>query len=182
MIKKIMFWIWAVVPMVAVIATYSGGINDMFTSEVHAQVPEVKVKTIDKTPEKIEELKADVVKRLTDCENGNFTEDDAPVIWDNNSGNTLTGKNIPSYGELQWKTGTIIDEIKARDSITLTSKEAKLLAFDTPKAQELAIFTIFVHGGKGIEHWYNCSNNPKYFPHGGKAEVEWIKRLEEVIN
>lgn len=176
-LKTVWFWCKVALPIVGLTLWF--GVMPFRSSTVSAEVPQVK--TIDLTPQKLEAMKVDVVKRLTDCENSHYTEDDAIVIYDNNAAGSLQGKDVWSYGELQWKLGTILDEVKARDGITITAKEAKLLAFDTPKAQSLAKFTIFVNKGKGIEHWYNCANNPKFFPDGGAAEVKWIKKLEGTI-
>ena len=162
-IKRAVLWI-ASVAVVAGIATTFVSYN-----EVEAQNPEIKV--IDLTPEKIESLKDDVVARLLSCESAGHKEDDAIIMYDNNKAGTLTGKNVWSIGQLQWKVSTIVRYAQMRDNKVLTQKEAVLLALDTNEASKLAKYVIFDTDG-GIWNWQNCADKLNL-----GAEVSAIKKL-----
>lgn len=166
-LKRAVMW----VASVAVVA----GVATTFVSygEVEAQNPEIKV--VDLTPEKIEVLKTDLVERLTQCEGMHYTEEDAIVTYDNNPKETLRGKNVWSFGLLQWKVSTIQSQVKLRDGKDITQKEAVLLALDTSEAQALAKYTIFSgKDAKGIGHWHGCAEK-----HDLYGEVKMIQRLEK---
>lgn len=148
--------------------TASFGAAFMSTSTVTAT-------TVNLLPEKLEELKDDLVNRLADCENGHYTEDDAIVMYDNNAAGSLNGKNVFSFGEMQWKVSTIQHQVKLRDGHSITQKEAVLIALNTSEAKKLAKFTIFSgKDSKGVGHWHNCATKLGLY-----EEVKVIKKLSQ---
>lgn len=139
------------------------------TSTVSANLPEKEV--VDNTPEKIAVLKADVITRLAQCESAGHSEDYGLITWDNNAAGTLSARNIPSVGNLQFKVTTVQRYHKERTREELTGKEALLLALDYDRAADLATWIIFETQG-GIWNWKNCSDKL-----GLSAEVTIIKKL-----
>ena len=137
---------------------------------VEAAVPEVQI--IDRTPEKIAELKSSVIDRLLACESAGHGEDEAIILYDNNKAGSLKGKNVFSLGQLQFKVSTVQKYVKDRTGHGITQKEAVLLALDTEAARDLAEWIIFETQG-GIFNWLNCSNK-----HGLEAEVTIIKKFD----
>jgi hypothetical protein len=125
--------------------------------------------TVDLFPQKIEALKADVVARLSQCESAGIKDADALVTFDpDHSGKA---RNIPSFGRMQFKVPTVIQYAKQLPGVTLTDKEAVLLALDGEQAQWLASEIIFKDDGLG--NWLNCANKL-----GLRADVNAIKKLE----
>lgn len=160
--KKAVMWS-ASVAVVSSIVAFS-----VSTSTVVAVNPEV----IDNTPKKIAALKADLIQRLSVCEN--ISQNPGLIIFDNNSSGTLTGQRIPSIGLLMFKIGTVKDGYKLFHGQTISDMEAVQIAMDKEKAFALAEEIIFSGGDKkGIGHWYYCSNKL-----GLAAEVSFIKKLE----
>lgn len=122
--------------------------------------------TVNTFPQKIEELKADVVTRLgKDCESKGTNSDKTPDIFDTN------GKG--SYGEWRWQIKSVVYFYKKLYSQDITNKEALLIALDDAKARKLTTDVIFTVPG-GIENWLNCDKKL-----GLSAEVKVIKQLEK---
>ena len=138
--------------------------------KVEALVPELP-KTIDLTPAKIEALKADVVDRLLACESAGHTEDYGLVTFDQNKAGTLSSRNTPSFGILQFKVTTVQAFVKKQTGNDITGKEAILLALDAKEARALASYVIFDTEG-GIFHWANCAEKLKLV-----EEVTVLKKL-----
>lgn len=136
------------------------------STTVTATVPEV----IDLTPQKIEGLKADVVDRLSQCESGGHTEEYGLVTFDQNAAGTLSARNTPSFGILQFKVSTVQHYAKLQGH-ELTGKDAILLALDADEARALASYIIFETQG-GIWNWQNCADKL-----GLGDEVTIIKKL-----
>jgi hypothetical protein len=122
-------------------------------------------------PSKIEELKDDVVDGIKRCESAGKHEDDGIVTFDPDR----TGKkaNIPSYGVLQFKVPTVIAYERKLHGITLTPKQAILLALDEDKATALAKEILFTEDG-ATGNWYNCSRKTD-----AAATIKIIKKLEK---
>lgn len=117
----------------------------------------------------IEALKNDLVSTLSDCERAGKSEDDAPVTYDNNKAGTLSKKNIPSFGILQFKVSTVQMYEKQRSGRELTNKEAITLALDADSARDLAKYVIFEKGG--LDNWHNCAVSRGLF-----EQVKFIKK------
>ena len=114
---------------------------------------------------KIEELKADVVERLKQCESTDATEDDA-VINPHDGGS-------PSFGLLQFKLDTVQRYVKKFDGKDLTRYEALLLAMDEERSRELAERVIFDEIG-GVFNWENCARKENLAP-----RIEVIRELDK---
>lgn len=116
---------------------------------------------------KVSEMQKKIISDLEECESGNNS---APLIqYDNNSHGTLTGKDIPSIGVLRFKIGTIQTYEKQLYGVTMSEKDAIILALDTSKSEALASDIIFKTDG-GLWNW-SCAT-----PDMG-AEVTVIKEL-----
>lgn len=120
--------------------------------------------TVDNTPAKLEQLKADVISKLASCESAGHSEEDGIIIFDSNK--------VASIGQLQFQTKTVQYYYKKLYGQTITSKEATLIALDYDKASKLASDVIFRDGGNPEKDWYNCSRKL-----GLKAEVDVINKL-----
>lgn len=88
--RKVWFWSKILVPVIAITAFIS--IVPFRSSTVMAEVPEVKI--IDKTPEKIEKLKSDVVDRILACESAGRSESDGLVVFDTTAARALATEVI----------------------------------------------------------------------------------------
>lgn len=159
--KGLAFWVASVAVVSATIAM------SISSSTVTATVPDV----IDNTPTKIDALKDEVVASVLSCESAGYKEDDAIVTYDNNQAGSLKGKNVWSFGQLQFKVSTIQHYSSLR-GVTLTQKEAVLLALDTDKASDLAKYVIFDQNG--IDNWHNCAVKLSL-----QAEVSAIQKLSK---
>lgn len=122
--------------------------------------------------EKVDKLKNDVVDEIQKCESMGYKEDDAIIIFDDNSKGTLKGKDKASLGTLQFKKSTVQHYYKTLYGETITAKEAMLIALDDEKAEALAKDIIF-KTKNGYSNWLNCSNKL-----GIKSKVELVKQLE----
>lgn len=125
--------------------------------------------------QKIEGLKNDVINELKACESSGATEDDGLVVYDplvSNPSSTAK-RNIPSFGEFQFKKDTVIHYFKMKTGKTLTQKEAILLALDTDRASELAKFIGFETKSKLSSDWRNCS-----IKYNLDSKVDLIKKFE----
>lgn len=135
----------------------------------HAQAE--RIVTIDSLKNKVDEMKVEVIEALANCESSGASDDDALIVYDNNSAGTLKGKNIPSIGSMQWKITTVQFFEKMRSGKVLTNKEAVELALNGITARDLADYAIFETKG-GIYHWANCEKKLALAP-----KVEIIKNL-----
>lgn len=120
--------------------------------------------TVDNTPLKIAQLKADVISKLAACESAGHSEDEGLIVFDSNK--------IASLGNLQFQTKTVQYYYKKLYGQDITPKEATLIALDYSKASKLASDVIFRDGGNPEKDWYNCSRKL-----GLKAEVDVINKL-----
>lgn len=152
-------------PRIAMIAAIGAFIGGYF---VFISTPEVlqavTPETIDLTPAKIAELKADLVSRLSQCESAGHKEDDGIIIFDSNK--------VASVGTLQFQIKTVQHYYKTLYSMNITAKEAVLIALDHDKAAQLAEDIIFE--ADGLKNWLNCANKL-----GLRAEVNAINRLSK---
>ena len=113
---------------------------------------------------KIEDLKADVVERLKQCESREATEDDA-VINPHDGGS-------PSFGLLQFKLATVQHYVKKFEGKDITRYEALQIAMDEERARALAKQVIFEEVG-GVFNWENCTRIQNLAP-----RIEVIRELE----
>ena len=97
------------------------------------------------TPDKIEEMKSDVLNRLAKCEN----EAHKPIVFDSN------GK--ASVGDFQWQISSVQHYVQKRDGIKITEKDAVLLALDEVEARNLAAWVIFETENGVEKDWVNCN-------------------------
>lgn len=156
------FWFSA-----AVIIVSCAGITYFSTSTVSANVPDM----IDTSPAKMEALKADLVTRLSQCESAGHSEAYGLVTFDQNKAGTLSARNTPSFGILQFKVTTVQKYAKDRDGKDISGKDAILLALDAQQAEALASYIIFQTDG-GWTNWENCMNKLDLVP-----EIKVIKEL-----
>lgn len=126
-----------------------------------AEAQEIQV--VDRTPEKIEKLKDQVVADLAKCESGGHNEDTGIIVFDSN--------DRASIGQLQFQKATVIHYMKTLYGKDITGKEAVMIALDTEKASALAKDIIF-KDSKGWRNWFNCETKL-----GLGAKVEIIKEL-----
>ncbi len=129
-------------------------------------------KSVDSLPSKIEDLKTDVVTRLSNCERAGLTEDDGIIIYDDNASGTL-GNQIPSIGVLQFKKSTVQHYYKTLYKKDITATEAVVIALDKEKSFSLAKDIIF-GTDKGLSNWLNCANKLQLRP-----EVDIINKLSK---
>lgn len=115
----------------------------------------------------IEELKDGVVDQLVKCESGGA---EGLIVHDDNKAGTLARKDKVSIGVLQFKVSTVQHYMKTLYGVSISDKEAILLALDTEAAKKLAKDVIFKVKG-GLFNW-TC-----YTPEM-KVEVELIKKME----
>ena len=138
--------------IILVVSLYNGARKaDVLTFRAEAN-QEIKTIEIDTLPQKIEELKDEVVEEIAECESNNASQDVALVVYDNNSKGTLTGKHVASIGVMQFKVATVQMFYKTLHGKELTNYEATTLALGNDRAKELAKEAIF--GIKGaLWHW-----------------------------
>lgn len=140
------------------------------TSKVSAEnEPETKV--IDNTPAHIEALKDSVVDRLSSCESAGHDEDYGLVTFDQNSKGTLSARNTPSFGVMQFKVTTVQKYVKDQTGKDINGHDAIILALDAKEAKDLAKWVIFNVQG-GIYNWQNCADKLDLV-----GEVTVIKKL-----
>lgn len=116
-------------------------------------------------PQKVAELKADVITRLAACESAGHKESDGIIIFDSNK--------VASIGQLQFQVKTVQYYYKKLYSQDITAKEATLIALDYEKASKLATDIIFREGGNPEKDWYICSKKL-----GLAAEVKVLNKLD----
>lgn len=103
---------------------------------------------VDKTPEKIDNLKWETVDLLQKCESGGRKVEDGIVVLDTN--------NRGSYGPLQFQRDTVVYYHKKLYGETITGQEAIIFALKEDTARQLAKDVLFQVDGSWKE-WYNCS-------------------------
>lgn len=161
-VRKVWFWTKVSTGAVALGALLVGiGFVSAASNKVEAQN---NVTIIDKTPEKVEALKKDVVQTISDCEAPGYKPGDAPIILDTN--------NKMSIGPMMFQVATVIYYEKALYGKDVTKLEATAIALDEKQAKALASDIIF-KDSKGAGNWYNCSNKHDIAP-----QVSIIKKLQ----
>lgn len=96
-------------------------------------------------PNTIEEMKNDVLDRLSKCENPN----QKPIVFDTNG--------VASVGNFQWQPHSFQHYWEKKTGQKLSEKEAVIYALDDTKARELASYVIF-DTDKGVgKDWFNCN-------------------------
>lgn len=117
---------------------------------------------------KIDRLKEKVLDDMTACENPSHL-----LTWnDDNALGTLPKKDKPSNGDLAYKISTVQRHYKILNSITLSDRDALLLALDTDKARDLAM-NAWLHIKGSINEW-SCAT-PEM-----KTRIEDIRLLEGI--
>jgi len=166
-VTKFFIKVTKVAGFVAVIAL-SGWIGATYYPKVVLATQEVHVNTL---PEKLDELKMDVVLRLEACESGGTSEPEALITYD--PGKTTKKDNIASLGSLQFKVPTIQHYVNKLDGKLISKVEAIDIATNREASRQLAKRIIFEEQG-GVFNWLNCSNKLDL-----KGEVEVIKKLSQ---
>jgi hypothetical protein len=111
----------------------------------------------------VEEMKADVLDRLSKCESGGNS--DVGIVFDSN------GK--ASIGVFQWQIASFQHYWFKKNGEKLSNKDAIVYALDEDKARDLASWVIFeTNKGSGSD-WVNCTNW-----HDLDALVDFIKSHE----
>ena len=120
----------------------------------------------EKLQAKIEELKHDLVRRLSeDCEAKGVKEPEGLIVFDSNG--------EASVGSHQFQVKTVQHYVKLFEDRDITRKEAILIATDWEQSSQLAEKIIFEEVG-GIFNWENCEKKLGLAP-----EIEIIRRLEK---
>lgn len=121
---------------------------------------------------KVEDMKADILTKIKNCERAGHSEADAIITFD-------TGGQA-SLGTFQFYRPTIIQYYKLLRNQEVSMREAALIAWDDQKAQSLAseiIFkddTDFVKEKGGLFNWRNCAHSE-----GVIDKVRFIRQLEQ---
>lgn len=133
---------------------------------------EVKEKEVvlDNLASKIDQLKGELIKDIYDNERAGRTEEDALITWDPNPNHKSV--EIASIGSCQWKIPTLQESYLKHYSITLTRKEAVLLALDDEKCKEVMTKVIF-NEENGWRKWFNSGVKVK-----ASERLAIIKSLE----
>lgn len=118
---------------------------------------------IDHLPAKIEQLKAEVLDTLKNCESRTHTESDGLIVMDSN--------NELSIGLFQFQILTVQHYYKSIYQQEITRKEAVEIALNEQKSRQLANDIIFT--AQGIRNWANCATK-----HELNQKVAFIKNLE----
>lgn len=120
---------------------------------------------VDSLPSKIEELKMDLVGRLSKCESAGLNKDDGILVFDTN--------NKASIGPLQFQKATVTYYEKSLYGKDVNGNEAVIIALDYAQASVLAKDIIFTTP-KGLSNWLNCANKL-----GLRGEVDIINKLSK---
>lgn len=172
--------------IVTKVVVIAGFILGAFYGTFHlgkATTEPIQVKAEDKSfaifSSRIDKLKDEVINKLKDCERNGGKESDGLVTYDPLQSNpsATPKRNIPSFGLLQFKKDTVIHYYKMKTGVTLTPKEAVILALDDVKSSELAKYVAFETKGKIGGDWILC--NQKYTP-SLDAQIDMIKNLEKI--
>lgn len=99
----------------------------------------------DGTMTTVEAMKADVLDRLTKCENPNKK----PIVFDTNG--------IASIGAYQWQPHSFIYYWQKMTGEKLTETYAVIYALDEVKARNLASYVIFETDAGSGKDWVNCT-------------------------
>lgn len=125
---------------------------------------EAKIETLQRNEgKKVEALKEDIMDRLKQCESGDLTLDDAPIILDSN--------HEMSIGLYMFQRDTVIYYYEKFYGKTISRREAVEIAI-SEEARELAKRIIFEETG-GIYNWTNCAKRE-----GLVSEITVIKKLQ----
>lgn len=101
----------------------------------------------------IEDLKDDVLNRLSKCESGGAAEPDALVTFDpDHSGKA---RNLPSLGRFQFKVPTIVYYAQKLQGRKITDLEAIQIATSPIESRKLASQIIFEEGA--LDNWLTCT-------------------------
>jgi hypothetical protein len=109
----------------------------------------------------IDEMKSDVLDRLTKCENPGGK----PIVFDTNG--------VASVGAYQWQPHSFQHYWEKMTGEKLSEKEAVVYALDDVKARELAAYVIFETDNGAGKDWVNCNRW-----HGLDTLVQFIKAHE----
>lgn len=93
----------------------------------------------------VDEMKADVLDRLAECENPKGK----PIVFDTNG--------VASVGQYQWQPHSFQHYWEKMTGIALSEKEAVIYALDDAKARRLAEYVIFETDKGPGKDWINCS-------------------------
>ncbi len=121
---------------------------------------------------KIDGLKDAVVDEIMNCESPGYKEADALVTYDPRKNETVPS-NIPSFGRLQFKVATVVFYEKSLYSVTMTPKDAVVLALNVEQAHALAKDVMFKSKNKAND-WKNCADKL-----GTNAKIDLIKQIEK---
>lgn len=139
------------------------GASTFSTQIVIASAPEkVEVNTM---PQKIADLKSQVVEAISACEVPGYKEGQAPIILDTN--------NKMSIGPMMFQVATVQHYEQSLYGKTVTQLEATSIALDPVQAKALAQDIMF-KDAKGVANWWNCMNRTNVAP-----TIAVIKSLEE---
>jgi hypothetical protein len=120
---------------------------------------------IDKTPEKVAQLKKEVVQAISSCEVPNYKAGAAPIILDTN--------NKMSIGPMMFQVATVQHYEKLLYGKDVTALEATEIALNEQEAKALAEKIMF-EDAKGVKNWWNRMNKTQVAP-----KIEVIKELEK---
>lgn len=134
-----------------------------FLTGHETQTSVVSAATVDSLPAKVQSLQLGVVKQIESCESKGLTENDGAIILDTN--------DKMSIGQLMFQKQTVITYEKELYNVTMTPKDAVIVALTTPEAESLAQDIIF-KTKNGLSNWYNCSQ--KY---DLQSQVDIINKL-----
>src|SRR3990167_5034296 len=136
--------------------------QEFFPKTVYA-VKEKEV-IVDNLGKKIDEIRAEALVGIKQCESQGHSEEDGIIIFDSN--------NEASIGQYQFQRDTVIHYYKVLYGQVITRKEAVLIALDDSKAKKLAYDVIYTTD-KGWRNWYNCSKKI-----GMESTLALISKLE----
>lgn len=122
--------------------------------------------SVDRTQERIEVLKDDLVERLAaECESKGYKDEDGIIILDTN--------DEVSIGRWQWQRDSVIHYYKTLYGENITRKDATLVALDDAKARALTKDVLF-KVKDGSDNWHNCSKKLNL-----PTEIALIKKIEQ---
>lgn len=133
--------------------------------------PEIKEVVLDNLSGKIDQLKGELILDIYDNERAGRTEEDALITWDPNPNHKSV--EIASIGSCQWKIPTLQESYLKHYGVTLTRKEAVLIALSDEKCKEVMAKVIF-NEEDGWRKWFN--SGVKY---NAKGRLEVIRQLEK---
>ena len=144
---------------------YFVGVDNLAGKELHAvNVAEAAVIPV-VMPSKVDEMKRDVLDRLSKCESGGLASETGIDTIDTN--------NKVSYGVFQFQKATVQYYWQKMTGEKISGKEAILIALDDVKARELASWIIFETDAGSAKDWVRCSHRDDL-----TTLVEFIKAHE----